>query len=231
MREAFSLIADTEDFLVINKLCPLDFHDDQGTSGLFNVVKDWYLNQNDTRASNLYPLHRLDKLTTGLLIIAKNKAAAANFGQMFERHQIQKFYLAISDCKPKKKQGWVKGDMAKARRSSYKLLRSMENPAITQFKSATIGEGKRVFLLKPHSGKTHQLRVALKSIGSPILGDPLYHHASQCTDRLYLHAWALQFTWQDKVFEFKAENPDGQYFGGSAFNEQLSNWNNPETQF
>ena len=229
--KVFNLVEDCDDFLVVNKLCPLDFHDDQGVSGLFNLVKDWYLNQNDTRSSNLYPLHRLDKLTTGLLLMAKNKTAAATFGQMFERHQIQKFYLAISDGKPKKKQGWIKGDMAKARRGSYKLLRSMENPAITQFKSKALDQGKRLFLLKPHSGKTHQLRVALKSVGAPIVGDPLYQHADSNADRLYLHAWALQFTWQDKLYAFKADNPNGQYFDGSAFTEQLLNWDTPETQF
>ena len=52
--------------------------------------------------------------------------------------------------------------MAKSRRGMFKLMRSMENPAITQFFSYALGDGKRLYLLKPHSGKTHQLRVALK---------------------------------------------------------------------
>ena len=64
--------------------------------------------------------------------------------------------------------------MAKSRRGMFKLMRTLHNPAITQFFSYSTGSKQRLYLLKPHSGKTHQLRVALNSIGASIFGDPLY---------------------------------------------------------
>ena len=116
----------------------------------------------------LYSVHRLDKMTSGLLLLAKSPQIAAQLTALFTTHQIQKYYLAISDKKPKKKQGLIKGGMQKSRRGMWKLTKEKNNLAITQFFSYSLGNGKRLFVIKPHSGKTHQIRVALKSIGSAI---------------------------------------------------------------
>ena len=92
----------------------------------------------------------------------------------------------------------------------FKLLRTMNNPAITQFFSYNIANKQRLYLLKPHSGKTHQLRVALSSIGSPIIGDQLYGGIQ--ADRGYLHAYALQFSYLSTKYEFIAEPKQGKLF-------------------
>ena len=155
-----------DDFYIINKPHGLNFHSEEGPG--FVVLAEQQLNE------KLFAVHRLDKVTSGLIILARSKAAAAEFTQLFTQHAINKFYLAVSDTKPKKKQGWVKGDMAKSRRGTYKLLNSQSNPAITRFYSFSFKSGFRAYLLKPYSGKTHQLRVALKSIGAAILGDAGY---------------------------------------------------------
>ena len=103
--------------------------------------------------------------------------------------------------------------MEKSRRGMWKLLRSQENPAITQFFSYSIAAGKRLYLLKPHSGKTHQLRVALSSIGSPILGDPIYATKNAYKEqRGYLHAYALKFTFQSQDYNFVLPPNCGEYF-------------------
>ena len=138
-----------------------------------------------------------------------------------EDHEIEKYYLAIGDKKPSKKQGLIKGDMAKSRRGMFKLLRTMENPAITQFFSFSIANKQRLYLLKPHSGKTHQLRVALASIGAPIVGDPLYYSQSTA-DRGYLHAYALKFSYLGEEFEFTSLPTKGEYYLNEALNEQLA---------
>jgi len=183
-----TLIDEQNDFIIALKPAGMSFHDEGVLgSGLFSIIKS----QGDY--NELYPVHRLDKMTSGLIIFAKNKTTAKLFQQLFEQHKIQKFYLALSDKKPSKKQGLIKGDMVKSRRSMWKLLRSQNNPAISQFFSYGVGDGKRLFIIKPHSGKTHQIRVALSSIGSPIIGDSNYYPASR-SDRGYLHAFALQFT-------------------------------------
>ncbi|MGB0936464.1 MAG: TIGR01621 family pseudouridine synthase [Colwellia sp.] len=214
----FQIIYQNNDFVVISKNENINFHDEGLIGqGLFSQLKSHLNNLKNTEISSsnsleneLYPVHRLDKMTSGLVIFAKNKAAAQIFGRLFSQHSIEKYYLAISDKKPSKKQGLISGDMAKSRRGAWKLLRSTENPAITQFFSYSIGNSKRLYLLKPHSGKTHQLRVALSSIGSPILGDELYHgKSSEPIDRGYLHAYALKFTYLDKQYEFIAPPTSG----------------------
>lgn len=230
------LVYENDRFVVINKTAALGFHCEQGEAGLFERVKA------QLAAAELYPVHRLDKLTTGLVIFAKTRATAAQFGRLFEAHQINKFYLAVSDQKPKKKQGWIKGDMVKARRGAWKLLRSRHNPAVTQFISqplASAGQpGLRLFLLRPYSGKTHQLRVALKSIGSPILGDSLYypddHLAGEekTVDRGYLHAYGLQFDLDGQSHRFVSFPDSGRWFIAAGCREQLrQHWSEPWTLF
>lgn len=187
-----------QDFIVINKPDGISFHSENASAGLVVLVKE------QQSLDELYPVHRLDKMTSGLILFALNKQTAQAFQVLFETRQMQKFYLAISDKKPKKKQGWVIGDMLSARRGNYKLAKSRDNPARTQFISVSIGSGLRLYLVKPITGKTHQIRVALKSIGAPILGDIRYADAksAQQANRGYLHAFAIQFTLYEKAYEF-----------------------------
>lgn len=220
----FKTIAEHHDFIVVDKEPGVNFHDEGDIgSGLFSQVKNQIncLVKSQDKNVELYPVHRLDKMTSGLVIFAKNLTCAQTFGQLFNDHDIEKYYLAIADKKPSKKQGLIKGDMAKSRRGMFKLLRTMENPAITQFFSYSIANKQRLYLLKPHSGKTHQLRVALASIGAPIVGDPLYYSTSKA-DRGYLHAYALKFTYLGQEFEFTSLPTKGEYYLNEALNEQLA---------
>ena len=145
----------------------------------------------------LYLVHRLDKMTSGLLLLARHAQAASILSQQFQQRTVEKYYLALSDQKPRKKQGLIKGDMERSRRGSWKLTTGLRNPAITRFFSCAPMPGLRLFLLRPLTGKTHQLRVALKSVGAAIIGDTRYHGVSEpSADRGYLHAWGLAFDWQ-----------------------------------
>jgi tRNA pseudouridine32 synthase/23S rRNA pseudouridine746 synthase len=221
----FKIITQTVDFVVVAKSTGINFHDeDQQGSGLFSQVKKQMIQQSDT--TELYPVHRLDKMTSGLILFAKNLKSAQIFGQLFEEHNVKKYYLAISDKKPTKKQGLIKGDMAKSRRGMYKLLRSMNNPAITQFFSYPIANGQRLYLLRPHSGKTHQLRVALTSIGAPILGDPLYN-SNSAADRGYLHAYALRFSFLGTMYQFILPSDEGEYYSTESVREKLVELDQP----
>ncbi|MCL1039551.1 TIGR01621 family pseudouridine synthase [Shewanella submarina] len=211
----YQIIQDEADFLVISKSANVHFHSQDGEAGVVARVE---LDLN----IKLYPVHRLDTLTSGLIILAKSSEAAARFTELFSAHQVQKYYLALAKGKPKKKQGWVIGDMAKSRRSQYKLLRSTENPAITQFFSQSVDQGLRLYLLKPLSGKTHQLRVALASLGCPILGDTLY--GGEASDRGYLHAWQLEFNYQGQDYQFCAEPLQGAAFDLDGVKAQMAAW-------
>lgn len=221
----YQIIADEADFLVISKFPKVHFHSQDGTAGVVAQVEQ-------DLGIKLFAVHRLDTPTSGLLILAKSTAAAKQFTELFTGHKMQKYYLALAKGKPKKKQGWVIGDMAKSRRSMFKLLRTKENPAITQFFSVSVGDGLRLYLLKPHSGKTHQLRVALASLGVPILGDELYGGA--VADRCYLHAYCLHFRYQDAVtgwrdYTYLNIPHQGEVFEFGAVSDALALWHKPET--
>lgn len=194
----FTVVEDTPNFVVINKAPGISFHCEDNNTGLFEQVKS------TLGIKDLYPAHRLDKLTSGLLVLAKDQPTASQLSELFRLRQVSKFYLALSDKKPKKKQGLIKGDMEKSRRGSWKLCKSRENPAITQFFSHSVKPSLRLFLLKPHTGKTHQIRVALKSIGAPIIGDPLYNDtwAAARSDRGYLHSYGLSFSLSGHQYNF-----------------------------
>lgn len=200
-------------FIVVDKPADMSFHDDENKIGFFNHVK------NTLALPDLFPVHRLDKMTSGLLILATSLAAAREFQRQFTDKEIEKYYLAISDKKPTKKQGLIKGDMAKSRRGMWKLLRRFKNPAISQFFSTSIGAGKRLFIVKPHTGKTHQIRVALASIGASILGDEYYSQSS--SDRGYLHAFALRFTYNGESFQYVLAPQYGDQFVCSSVKKEL----------
>lgn len=221
----FKIITQTDDFVVVAKSAGVNFHDEeQQGSGLFSQVKEQMKNQ--FAATELYPIHRLDKMTSGLVLFAKNIKSAQIFGKLFEEHSVEKYYLAISDKKPTKKQGWIKGDMVKSRRGMFKLLRSMDNPAITQFFSYSIANKQRLYLLRPHSGKTHQLRVALSSIGAPIIGDPLYN-SSSIADRGYLHAYALRFNFLGTIYHYILPIDEGEYYLTQSVKDKLAELDQP----
>lgn len=191
------------DFYVVNKPHNQDFHDNNGQTGFFNQFQHQV-------GENLYPVHRLDKATSGLLIFARNLKAEHFFNQALQQGQIDKLYLAIGSNKPKQKQGRIIGDMEKSRNKAWKLCRTKLNPAKTFFYSFSIGNAKRLYLLKPYTGKTHQLRVAMKSISASIIGDDIYQ--GDQSDRLYLHAFCLAFNYQGEQIKLVSPPTQGLLF-------------------
>lgn len=197
----FSIFHQCDDFIVINKNAGISVHKDDNDQALLSEVAQ----QSGDR--QLYLIHRLDKMTTGLLLLGRHKAAASELSKLFADRNVAKFYLALSAKKPNKKQGLICGDMEKSRRSAWKLMSTRKNPAKTQFFSTADGSGKRLFLCKPHTGKTHQIRVALKSLGAPILGDETY--GGKSADRGYLHAMGLLFRYKDETHHFLLPPEEG----------------------
>lgn len=234
-------------FIIVNKHPGISVHRDDAKRGLVMQLEQ-------DLGCKLWLIHRLDRMTSGILVLAKNADVAAELSAAFRNREVEKYYLALSDRKPSRKQGQVTGDMQKGRRGGWLLLRSRENPAVTEFYSQSLRPGIRIFLCHPHTGKTHQIRVALKSLGAPIIGDPLYFTPRQASgdplqpqpqnpmecglqdrvnpdrahpDRGYLHAWQLAFRLQGELFRFECA-PSGALFAGC---EKLLEgvWKRPET--
>ena len=209
------IVYQTDDFIIIYKPCGLSVHKDQSEIGLTTLLAE------QLGVPQVWLVHRLDKVTSGLLILALNTESAAEFFRLFSEHHIQKTYLALSNQKPKKKQGLIVGDMQKARNGAWKLCPSKENPAITRFESVSCEPNLRLFILKPQTGKTHQLRVAMKSLGSPILGDALYGKKTEKIDRTYLHAARLQFEFKGQAFDVFIPPKEGEWWHRDAVQSQI----------
>ena len=204
MTENLTICFEHPDFVVINKPAGISVHKDEQAVGLSEKLAK------QLGVEKLWLVHRLDKVTSGLLIFARNQAAAVNFYHLFHEHKVEKTYLALSDKKPKKKQGKIIGDMEKSRGGSWKLCPTKNHPAITQFHSLSVAPNLRLFILQPKTGKTHQLRVAMKSLSSPILGDARY--ACSTADRVYLHAYQLTFVYQGEDFLIRARPTIGHFW-------------------
>ena len=215
----FSVVTDTANLLVINKSPGIGFHDEQGEPGICSRVQQ-------ALGYSVFPVHRLDKDTSGLMLLPKSSTIARELTEQFSNHQVQKYYLAFSAAKPAKKQGWVIGDMAKSRNGSWKLTRQKLNPAISYFISRSFEPGIRGYLLRLYSGKTHQARVALKSVGAPLIGDTRYG-GEKNADRLYLHAFGLKFSLQNQVWQLMLPPDQGTYFTRDGIEAFLSPWQSP----
>lgn len=131
------------------------------------------------------------------MLLAKDAESAGLLGAAFRAGLVEKMYVALSTRRPSKKEGRVSGDMERARRGAWKPLRTQSDPAVTQFESSGVVGGRpglRGFLLFPKTGRTHQLLVAMKALGAPVLGDALYANADEARleARTYLHAAGLR---------------------------------------
>lgn len=194
--DMFTVLLQHPDFILINKPAGLSVHRDGEAAGLCALLAA------QTGDERLWLVHRLDKATSGVLLLARNRRAAAELCAVFAEHRAEKTYWALSDRKPSKKQGRIKGGMEKARRGAWKLTRNSNNPALTDFSSRSLAPGLRLFELHPKTGRTHQLRVAMKSLGSPIIGDTLYGGSPSA--RMFLHAKSLVFPYQGQTYRAEA---------------------------
>lgn len=142
-------------------------------------------------------VHRLDRATSGLIIAAKNQEALSWLQKQFSQRKVKKNYLALVkgqldppaaiidmpiERNPKKPQTFRAGANGK--------------PAQTTYKTISLNNGYSLLELIPKTGRTHQLRVHLKHIGHPIVGDTLY--GGEEAERLFLHASSLELTLPDK---------------------------------
>jgi len=213
----FPVLFESPRVLVVRKPHGIGHHDesplstvlhdgDQGdndsiTPGVLRLLRNERQRQAEEERERLYGVHRLDKVTSGILVLAKDASTASTLSDYFARSEIQKVYFGLSAKKPqKKKQGLVQGGMTRSRNKSWKLLRKpkdgkklQKNFAKTRFfttgmKANEMSEGggndtssihpitnvKTVAMFRPYTGRTHQLRVAAKAMGIPLLGDPIY---------------------------------------------------------
>lgn len=226
---SISILYEDDSILAIHKPPFLPFHQRGEEQGVMHALRTMAQKDPSLQWDTLHPAHRLDAVVSGIMLFAKSPEAARELGRVFSERIAQKYYVALAHRKPNKKQGRIMGDMQKSRRGSWKLTRGRENPAVTFFTSTSIPArrpGLRMYILQPKTGKTHQLRVAMKSLGSPILGDVMYAQsdAAKQEERTYLHACCIRFPFGTKTIEISCPPTYGEEFQTEEFTEAWESW-------
>ncbi len=189
-----SILFENNDFIVLNKWSQIAT---QGGSKIKTSIDHIIKNIN----SNYRLVHRLDKETSGLLLIAKNLNYAKKLSSLFKQKEITKFYIALCEGKPKNNNSQVKLEI-----KNKKL--KIEN-TITNYKVVNKNKSISSILFNPQTGKTHQLRIVSKNLGCPIVGDNKYNiHSKYKKESLMLHAFALKFSINSNKFEYISKLPD-----------------------
>ena len=194
------VIEDNENFIVINK--PTGIPVQSGTKSFKNII-DILKNTKYFENSKPFIVHRLDKETSGVLIIAKNRKYAQLFTSLFRIRKIHKTYLSLVYGKVNKSIKVMKDDLI-----YYENNRKITQKAISNLKVIRSNEGYSYLELNPITGRKHQLRKQLLNIGCPIIGDDKYflNNMKRIKNKnLMLHAYKIKFMINNVQYNFKAK--------------------------
>lgn len=198
------IIFEDDNLIVINKPAGMVVHPGDGTEHgtVVNAILNKFANFADSFEDKLRPgiVHRLDKDTSGILLIAKNQQSLERLQEMFKNREIKKTYLALIHGNPKKLNDTVTHAIARhpVNRKKMAVNKTGKN-AVTHFSVIKQGyiENQPISLLEVQieTGRTHQIRVHMSEIHLPIVGDHLYGGSRRVphAPRQMLHAWELQF--------------------------------------
>lgn len=201
-----NIVYDDNDILVLNKPSGISVHkthpqDPHET--LVDFILEKYPEIQSVGEDPFRPgiVHRLDKETSGLMIVTKNQKTFEYFKNLFQTRQIKKTYLALIHGRPKEKKGRIKLSLGKiGTKQTTQLIGKKElteRAAVTDYEVIKEFPNFSLLQVRPQTGRTHQIRVHLKSIGHPIVCDTIYGtKKSICPPelgRLFLHAKKLEF--------------------------------------
>ncbi len=137
--------------------------------------------------------HRLDRDTSGCLVLGRHPKALRKLGALFAAGRIEKIYWAIVTGKPPKEHGIIDLPLKKiTNKSGWKVMAEPDGqPAVTEYQTLGTKAGISWLELRPKSGRTHQIRVHCASLGCPVLGDQMYGDNAQLPTPLHLHSRAI----------------------------------------
>jgi len=199
-----NLIIDNNDnFIVINKKAGISVQG--GTKSKKNLV-DIFAKSQIFQGTKPYSVHRLDKDTSGVFIIAKNRETAQLLTSLFRLRKVHKTYLAICNGELEKNSGEWNDELIR-----YDNGKKIIEKAKTIFKIIDKNSNSSLVEMKPITGRKHQLRKQLFNIGHSIYGDKKYRSSFSTkgiNKDLMLHSYQIRFMINDKKYTYKALLPD-----------------------
>jgi 23S rRNA pseudouridine955/2504/2580 synthase len=213
------IVEDNENFCVINKPHGLAV---QGGSKIKKNLIDLITENKIFLNSKPFIVHRIDKETSGILIIAKNRKYAQLFTSLFRIRKIHKSYLSICHGEMEKVKGVFSGNLIR-----YDKDRKISELAITNYKVLDKNTNSTLLILNPITGRKHQIRKQLFSIGFPVIGDSKYNfHENKINKNndLMLHAYSIKFMINKKKHKYTVSVPD--YFKKMLLKKRLTLFKN-----
>jgi 23S rRNA pseudouridine1911/1915/1917 synthase len=208
------ILYEDDDVLVVDKPAGLTVHPAPGHPGhtLVNAVLSHLATLPDD-AQRPGIVHRLDKDTSGVMVIARNPVAHENLAAQFKKHAVKKVYLALVRGQVTPEEGIIEAPIGRDTSDRKKMAISGESrgrKALTRYKVIRFLGNYTLLEVMPQTGRTHQIRVHLAAIGYPVVGDATYGIKSPALSRQFLHAHKLGFRLPstDKYVEFTSPLPE-----------------------
>ena len=213
-----TVLYEDEWFVILDKPAGLVVHPAPGhASGtLVNAILASYPGLSDLAGQDRPGIvHRLDKDTSGLLIVAKDDQAHAALSRQLSERQMEKHYLALAAGQMKGSEGSIDLAIGRSLKDRKKMApRPDGRSALTHWTVLQQRSDRALLDVRLVTGRTHQIRVHMAAIGHPVLGDPLYAaRGTPKAGRLMLHAWRLKFTHPRTGEEMRFEAPPEESFG------------------
>ncbi|MDE3094609.1 MAG: RluA family pseudouridine synthase [Chloroflexota bacterium] len=195
---ALDVIYEDDDLLVVNKPAGMTVHPAPGhpAATLVNAVLA-HCDDLSGIGGVLRPgiVHRLDRDTSGLILVAKDDAAHHALALQLKERRVEKTYLALVEGTPRPAEGVIDAPVARDPRNRQRMaVVEGGREAVTAYRVVERLRGVSLVEARPKTGRTHQIRVHLAAIGHPVVGDRVYGHASPLVARQFLHAWRIAFT-------------------------------------
>jgi 23S rRNA pseudouridine1911/1915/1917 synthase len=212
MQVDFDVVDENADFLVINKPAGLVVHPSDNNKeevslvhGLLHRYPD-FCNLKDEQRPGV--VHRLDRETSGLMLVARTERSQRELISMFEKRQMHKTYLAVVAHHPHKS-GTIEFPIGRhpihRHKMSHKGISSRE--ATSHYENFVYYKDSSLVAVRIITGRTHQIRVHMAAIGHGIVGDTLYGYKSRLIARQALHSWKLSFEYRGKQFNYQIPVP------------------------
>ena len=213
-----TLLYEDESLAVVIKPCGMVVHPAAGNeSGTLVNALLYHLDSLSGIGGEKRPgiVHRLDKDTSGLLIVAKDDQAHAALSRQLSERQMEKHYLALAAGQMKGTEGSIDLAIGRSLKDRKKMApRPDGRSALTHWTLLEQRSDRALLDVRLVTGRTHQIRVHMAAIGHPVLGDPLYAaRGTPKAGRLMLHAWRLKFTHPRTGEELRFEAPPDESFG------------------